>query len=284
MDTEKRTYEMPREKLEGLEVLAEGYKAIEYDGGTKGDFMYGEKGDTLIGRVFAVDGDLSECKWGLHFSRDPAYVFNFYEPLGYNRYFKIRAYGKILETEDGMKTVAKIIEFAEEYDLMQFIETIKAFNRSSYGVSRSYGVSESRGVSRSRGVSVSCGVSRSCGVSESYGITSCKAAYNSAFCAGKTGISSYLFNRKSSEKRCKEVIGRLRGFDWFPKFHNMYDLKGNMEWWRVCFPELVDVEPKEAWSKMPREILDYIRSLPEFDAKVFEKVTFGAFPANEEKE
>lgn len=267
MESEKRTYEMSRDQIAGMEVLAEGYKAIDYDGGTKGSYKYGEKGDNLIGRVFGVDGDLEACKWGIHFSRDPAYVFNFYEPLGYNRYFKIRAYGRLLETGDGMKTVAQIVEFVEEYDLMQYIETIKGYDRS--------------GISYGYGISYGSGISHGSGIVSSWGVTDCKAVYNSAFCAGMTGIAHHLFNKPNSAARCGAVIYKLRGFDWFPKFHNMYDLKGDMEWWRVCFPELVDVEPKEAWAKMPQKMLDYIRSLPEFDAKVFEKVTCGAFPAEE---
>lgn len=64
-------------------VLAIGYKAIKYDLSTKGssNFKYGEKGDDLIGKVFTVDGEIEHCHWGLHFSKDPANVFNFYEPL-----------------------------------------------------------------------------------------------------------------------------------------------------------------------------------------------------------
>lgn len=89
-----KTHEIDRKEIEGLPVLAEGYKAVKYNSSTKGDsnFRYGEKGADLVGKVFKADGELSECHWGLHFSKDPAYVFNFCELLTYNRYFKIRAY------------------------------------------------------------------------------------------------------------------------------------------------------------------------------------------------
>lgn len=70
-------------------LLATGYKAIKYDLSTNGgdNFKYGKKDDDLIGKIFTVDGNIEECKWGLHFSKDPANVFNFYEPLGYNMIF-----------------------------------------------------------------------------------------------------------------------------------------------------------------------------------------------------
>ena len=128
-----KTYEIKKENAG--EFICEGYKAINWDCSTMGDskFRYGKEGESLIGKVFAVDGDIEECKWGLHFSKDPAHVFNFYEPLGYNRYFKIKAYGKAVDSKDGFKTVAQAVEFIEEYDLMEFIEIIKNFDRTSGG-------------------------------------------------------------------------------------------------------------------------------------------------------
>jgi hypothetical protein len=65
------TYEIKKADLESLEVVATGYKAVNYDNSTKQSFCYGEKGESLVGKVFKVDGNISECHWGLHFSKDP---------------------------------------------------------------------------------------------------------------------------------------------------------------------------------------------------------------------
>ena len=126
------TYRITRDEIKGLPILATGYKAIKWDCSTNGDssFRYGEEGESLIGTVWEVDGDLSKCNWGLHFSKDSANVFNFYEPLGYNRYFKVNAYKEIKGNETE-KTVAKALEFVEEYNLMEFIEITKAYNRNT---------------------------------------------------------------------------------------------------------------------------------------------------------
>lgn len=113
------TIEIQRKELNGAKPLCYGYKAVKWDSGTKQRFRYGETGEKLEGKIFRVDGDINACSWGLHFSKDPANVFNFYEPLGYNRYFKVAAYENIVDTPDGLKTVAQCIEFVEEYDLMQ---------------------------------------------------------------------------------------------------------------------------------------------------------------------
>ena len=146
-----KTYEIKKSDLIGLEVLATGYKAVNYDNGTLQSFRYGEKGESLVGRVFKVDGNISECKWGLHFSKDPENVFNFYAPLGYNKYFKVNAYESVVDSTDGFKTVAQIIEFVEEYDIMQYIEIIKRFDRS---MRSSNAVSYSNAVRGSNAVSV----------------------------------------------------------------------------------------------------------------------------------
>lgn len=44
-------------------------------------------------------------------------------------------------------------------------------------------------------------------------------------------------------------------------------------WWALCFPELMTVDTKTAWSKMPKEMEEYIRSLPEFNEKIFNEIT-----------
>ena len=298
------TYEITKDEIKDLEVLAEGYKAIKYDLSTKGDinFRYGEKGENLIGKIFKVDGEIEECTLGLHFSKDPAYVFNFYEPLSYNRYFKVRAYGNLVDSQDGFKTVAQIIEFVEEYDLMEFIEKIKEYDRTdsdinwsygincsdgineSYGVNRSNGIicsdgincsngiNESYGVNRSNGINWSDGVNGSNGVNWSYGIRECTAISESLFCNKIKCKEHYLFNKKINKKRFNEVYGKILSFNYFPNFNNFYELKGNKEWWAVTFPELMTVDNKTAWSKMPKEMKEYIQGLPEYDEEIFKEI------------
>ena len=251
-----KTYEIDRKEIEGLPVLAEGYKAIKYNSSTKGDsaFRYGEKGGNLVGKVFKVDGNISECHWGLHFSKDPAYVFNFYEPLTYNRYFKVRAYSKVIESEDGFKSVAQMIEFEQEFNFIEFIEVIKAFDRTDYGVNGSNGVNWSYGVNNS------------------YGINKCSAVSNSVFCAGIEAEKHMLFNKKVEKARFEQVYNKILSFEFYPNYNNFYKLKGDKEWWSICFPELMNVDSKTAWSKMPAEMKEYLQSLPEYDEEVFKAV------------
>ena len=273
-----KTYEISRDEIKGLEPMSEGYKAIKYDGGTKQDFKYCEKGENLIGRIFKVDGDISTCAWGLHFSKDPADVFNFYEPFGYNRYFKVRAYEKVIDCLDGLKSVAQCIEFCEEYDVLDYIELIKMFDRSTNAASDSNTVIYSDAVSGSSAVvcsdAVSCSNAVSCSdaVSGSYGLRECEAIKFGIFCYKKEGAKYVAFNKKITKNRFEEIYQRIRGFGFYPHFDNFYDLRGDKEWRTIAFPELVGVDNKTAWSKMPKEMRDYIESLPEYDEKIFNAI------------
>ena len=283
-----KTYEITIADIKDLEVLAEGYKVVKYDNGTLQSFRYGEKGESLVGKIFKVDGNINECKWGLHFSKDPANVFNFYEPLGYNKYFKVRAYGKVIDSNDSFKSVAQIIEFVEEYDIMQYINIIKGYDRTvrsstaasgstavsdSTAVSSSYAVSSSNAVSYSTAVSSSYAVRSSTAVSDSYGLRECEAVKYGIFCYKKEGAKYVLFNKKVTKERFEEVFKEIKSFNWTPKWDNFYELKGNKEWWSIAFPELMSVDNKTAWSKIPPEMLEYIKSLPEYNEKIFKAIT-----------
>ena len=246
-----KTYEIKKSDLKGLEVIATGYKAVNYDNGTQQAFSYGEKGENLVGKIFKVDGNISECKWGLHFSKDPANVFNFYAPLGYNKYFKVNAYERVIDSNDSLKSVAQIIEFVEEYDIMEYIDIIKRFDRT---------------------VRSSNAVSYSDAVSDSYGLRECEAIKFGIFCYKKEGAKYVLFNKKTTQQRFEEVYNKIKSFNYQPRWDNFYELKGNKKWWSLCFPELMCVDNKTAWSKMPLEMVEYIKSLPEFNEKIFNSI------------
>ena len=243
-----KTYKISKEDIKELKPLAVGYKAVKWGLSTNGasGFRYGEVDEDIVGTIWKVDGAIKECNWGLHFSKDPANVFNFYEPLGYNRYFKINAYEEVIDTPDGVKSVAQIVEFIKEYDLMQFIDEIKKFDRTE---------------------------SDSSGISSSYGISNCEAVKNCIFCYKKDAIKYYIFNRKVLKDRFFEVYNKILSFNFYPKYMNWSEIKGNKEWWAFNFERLaVNDNP---WGGMPKEMLEYIKNLPEYNKDIFNKITGG---------
>ena len=308
-----KTYRLKNKEIKDLPVLATGYKILRNDWTTKNGYDYKDKKGNVLNTIHKVDGNLKECEWGLHFSKKPQDCFNFYECIQWNKFAKVEAYGECVDTSDNKKSIASILKIVEIYSLDEFLNLIQenlqntlvgksnglsesyGVNRSngvnwSYGVnksngvnssnglSESYGVSESNGVNWSNGVSESYGVSESNGVNwsngvnESYGVLKCKGISKSIFVYDKSG-KLYLFNKKITEERFNEVSSKLGSFNWFPKFNNAEELKGNLEWYETNIPAIVSVDNKTAWSFMPKEMLDYLKSLPEFDQEVFDKVT-----------
>ena len=45
------------------------------------------------------------------------------------------------------------------------------------------------------------------------------------------------------------------------------------EWYEVNIPSVLTIDNKTAWAKMPSEVLKYIQSLPEYNEKIFKKIT-----------
>ena len=145
---------------------------------------------------------------------------------------------------------------------------------SSNGVDWSYGVDWSNGVGWSNGVNWSYGVSESNGVNKSYGILECEGISRAIFCYKKSG-KLMAFNKRITEKRFDEIFAELNSFGWYPKFNNAEQLKGKLEWHETNIPAIESVDNKTAWSSMPKKMLKYIKSLPEYDEKIFNKITGG---------
>ena len=81
------------------------------------------------------------------------------------------------------------------------------------------------------------------------------------------------FNKRITEERFDEIYETLNSFEWYPKFNNAEQLKGKLGWHETNIPAIEDVDNKTAWSSMPEEMLNYIKSLPEYNEKIFNKIT-----------
>jgi hypothetical protein len=69
-------------------------------------------------------------------------------------------------------------------------------------------------------------------------------------------------------------INRLNG-GWKPTFNNLKSLylKHGNSWRNTPIPNAAEIEKKEAWAGMPKKTIRYLKSLPEFNAKIFEEIT-----------
>lgn len=133
------------------------------------------------------------------------------------------------------------------------------------------GVNWSSGVNRSVGVNESAGINGSFGVINSYGVD------HALFLADKPREYT-IFGSKVSKDRFSAVhytlISKLNG--WRPVFNNIEARQlGNSSSCGTLTPtqKAENLSKQEAWAGMPKEAIDYVASLPEFDADMFFKIT-----------
>jgi hypothetical protein len=146
----------------------------------------------------------------------------------------------------------------------------------SDGVNRSNGVNGSYGVNGSNGVNWSHGVNGSYGVNWSYGVNKSAGVNRSVFVSNQRA-QSLLFNKPVDESRVSDVMESLlqRLCGWRPKYndiHKLYLANGS-DWKLTPISEAKELSKEEAWADMPKEAIDYLKSIPEFDAQVFFEVT-----------
>ena len=138
----------------------------------------------------------------------------------------------------------------------------------------SVGVTVSVGVNMSVGVNVSLGVNRSWGVNGSWGCLNCEGISSCIFCSDFTGKLA-IFNKQVDEVRYNDVKQEIYSFDWYPAFNNLKSLylKNGNKWECTPIPQAKEILKQEAWADIPQALLSYIKSLPEFDAVIFEEIT-----------
>ena len=306
-----KTFRISKDEIKDMKPVAVGYKIFRNDWTAKSNgYDYKDENGNVLNTIHKVDGDIKECNWGLHFSKKPIDCFKFYETAPWYKFAKVEAYDQLLIGEE--KCVTNILKIIEIYTFDEFINLIREDlqNNASYGVYRSngvssstgvngsfgvngsngvnssYGVSVSKGVNGSKGVNCSngvnssygvdwsYGVSESNGVNRSYGILECEGISKAIFCYKKSG-KLMAFNKRITKERFDEICAELNKFNWYPKFNNAEQLKGELEWYETNIPAIESVDNKTAWSSMPEEMLKYIKSLPEYDEKIFNKITGG---------
>lgn len=144
------------------------------------------------------------------------------------------------------------------------------------GVNESDGVNWSNGMSRSNGVNESFGVNRSSGVNRSFGILNSYGVDCALFLANKKRVY-LIFGKEVSEGRYLEVKNNLyeKLGIWEPNFNNIKALylKNGSDWKLTPIKNAEEIARQEAWRDMPREAVEYIASLPEFDADMFFEIT-----------
>jgi len=270
------TYRIDPQEIEGVEVLATGYKIFNDDWTAHGDYPYTDENGTVEGSIHKVDGELNHCQNGLHFCPNPLDCMKYYDPVQWNKFAKVSAYGDVRHHEDG-KSEAQILKIDQVLSFDDFVGACKEYGiRDGSGIRNGYGIINSSGIRDGYSIRNGYGLENCKGISECWYCKDCNGLYSSAFCTHKNGAYK-LFNKQVSKKRMEEISKNLEKLanGWFPKFntaHEMYKENGNK--WECVPPHKIQSQTaKQAYADMPQKLLKYICSLPEFDAEIFEKIT-----------
>lgn len=127
-------------------------------------------------------------------------------------------------------------------------------------------------------------INNSYGISNSYGVFNSHGVDCEIFCANKKRVFK-VFGIEVNEARFNEVMSGIKSAmdGWFPKFNNAYDLyiQSDSDWSKVKVSDIKSTleddskpyKPYKAWKDIPKAGLEYIKSLPEFNAEIFKAVT-----------
>lgn len=256
-----------RSVLNGLQVVAEGYKIFNYDWTANyGDnYCYADKDGNVEGVVYRQEGFPDKCHNGLHFCENPLDCFNYYPFVQWNKFAKVKGYGAISRDDKDSKVAVEILEIVKVLSFEEFVREIKSYTASING----------DGIRNGDGISNSYGISDSSGIFNCYYIKNCEGLAYAIMCINETGRYK-LFNLNIDKGRFDEVKEKIRecADGWYPKFTNAFDYyKKEKKWECVPAPRIDGVDDKAAYKDMPKKLIEYFKSLPEFDAEIFTEIT-----------
>jgi len=92
-----------------------GYKGFDKNLQCR-DFQY------KIGKTYKYKNEISLCKAGFYFYKNPIDVFNYYPPIEGNRYCKVTGQGKYKKNKNDSKIIIKKIKIEKELTLQELIK------------------------------------------------------------------------------------------------------------------------------------------------------------------
>ena len=270
----KETKRVDASYLDGKEPIATGYKIFSWDWTGYGGYCYADENGNVEGSVHTVTGNLSKCGWGLHYCENPVDCIRYRDLIQWNKFAFVEAYDENIKGDD--KSVCRTLKIKKVLSFDEMVDACKKYRVDSYGsgISNGYGISDGYGISNGSGISDGYGISYGYGVNRSKHCRKCEGISCCLLCYGLEGAKLMLFNKPISKERFEEVYSELSS--WYPNFTNAEELKekyGNGEWCATPAPAIVGRTAKEAYAEMPTELVEYIKSLPEYDDEIFRKIT-----------
>ena len=267
-----------KDEIKGLTPVAEGYKIFNYDW-TADQNNYDFKDpmtNEAIGTVHKAEGKISCCNNGFHFCKEPLDCVLYYSPVTWNKFAKVRGYGQIAEHGEDSKVAVEILEIVRELTISDFVEACGKCGQNIHGGQAIFGGQDIYGGQAIYGGRNIHGGECCEGIRNIYYSRNLEAAKNCICCFNTSGLNK-LFNKRIGKRKFEEIECKIRKLanGWFPKFNNAYELYDVVgKEWELVPPYKIMAMPREyAYSDMPQELVNYLTSLPEFDADIWYEIT-----------
>ena len=267
--------------LDNKEPIAKGYKIFSWDWtGYNGVYCYADENGNVEGSVHTVTGKIEKCGWGLHFCENPVDCMRYRDLVQWNKFAEVEAFDEVIKADGDDKSVCRTLLIKKVLSFDEMIEACKSYQKEANISEATNGISDGSGISYGFGISDGSGIRNGFGISDGSGVNyskhcrKCEGISRCLLCYGLEGARLMLFNKPITEERFNEVNKKLGG--WYPKFTNAEELKekyGNREWCATPVPAIMGRTAKEAYAEMPTELVEYIKSLPEYDDEIFRKIT-----------
>ena len=249
--------------LDGKEPIAKGYKIFSWDWtGYNGAYCYADENCNVEGSVHTVTGEIEKCGWGFHFCENPVDCMRYRDLVQWNKFAEVEAFDEVIKADGDDKSVCRTLLIKKVLSFDEMIKACKSYQK------------EANIAEATNGISYGSGIRNGYGIYSSKHCRKCEGISRCIFCYGLEGAKLMLFNKPITEERFNEVNEKLGG--WYPKFTNAEELKekySNGEWCATPAPAITGRTAKEAYAEMPTELVEYIKSLPEYDDEIFRKIT-----------
>ena len=210
-----------------------------------------------VGKIYTYERDIKICQSGFHGCKKLEDCFSYYSSVSWNHIVKCKQWGEVQTHSDDSKVCSSKIEIVEEIEWSDIGNYIRGGNNIRGG-------NDIRGGNNIWGGNYIWGGNNIWGLS--HGI----------FC-NKKKPDYLLFNKKVSIDRFNEVWNKINELsnDWYPKYNNAYKLYDQFgrEWRKTPVDRIENINNKEAWSDIPKELKKYIKSLSEYNAEIFKDIT-----------
>ena len=286
-----------RDTISGLTPEAEGYKIFNNDWtADQGNYDFKDPATgEAAGTVHQVSGEIICCENGFHFCENPLDCLNYYPMVQWNKFARVRAYGQIARHNNDSKIAAEILEIVQILTWDNFLDVIKQQSNATTDIENN--IHGGRDIHGGRSIYGGCDINGGCGINGGRDIyggcdidggENCMGVYDIYYCRNCQGCKSCIccldytgknavFNTPVSEQRVNEIKNNIRELadGWFPKFTNAYELyaANGQDWPSTPAPKIDGMDRTYAYADMPQKLVDYIKSLPEFDADIWQKIT-----------